>query len=313
MDHFVHALGLCESSSIGAGTRIWAFAHVLRGARIGADCNICDHVFIENDVFVGDRVTIKCGVQLWDGLRVGDDVFVGPNVTFTNDRFPRSKQYPESFLRTTIESGASIGANATILPGLTIGQSAMVGAGAVVTRSVPPHAIVTGNPARIVGYVTTPHAVDLVQSDRAGARPESSQVPGVFLKDFSCFQDMRGSLTVGHFGQEVPFVPKRYFMVFDVPSKDVRGEHAHKECQQFLICVRGSVRVVVDNGGVRQEFILDQNRKGLFLPAMVWASQYAYTPDAVLLVFASHEYDPGDYVRDYHEFMALIQARGKTA
>lgn len=312
MDHFVHPLGLCESPFIGAGTRIWAFAHVLPGARVGVDCNICDHVFIENDVLIGDRVTIKCGVQLWDGLRLGDDVFVGPNVTFTNDRFPRSRQYPEVFPQTVIESGASIGANATILPGLTVGQSAMVGAGAVVTRSVPPHAIVTGNPARIVGYVTTRHA-ESAGSDQAGAGNEVSQVPGVFLKEFSCFQDMRGSLTVGHFGREVPFVPKRYFMVFDVPSKDVRGEHAHKECQQFLICVRGSVRVVVDNGGVRQEFILDRNCKGLFLPAMVWASQYAYTHDAALLVFASHEYDPDDYVRDYHEFMALVQAREKTA
>ncbi|MBV2180182.1 MAG: WxcM-like domain-containing protein [Castellaniella sp.] len=311
MNYFVHALGLCESPSVGAGTRIWAFAHVLPNARIGVDCNICDHVFIENDVVVGDRVTIKCGVQLWDGISVEDDVFVGPNVTFTNDRFPRSKQYPETFLRTKVEWGASIGANATILPGLTIGQSAMVGAGAVVTRSVPPHAIVTGNPARIVGYVTTQQTAESVHGDQADAGRERSLVPGVFLKEFSCFEDMRGSLTVGHFGQEVPFVPKRYFMVFDVPSKDVRGEHAHKECQQFLICVRGSIRVVVDNGSVRQEFVLDQNNKGLFLPAMVWASQYAYTQDAVLLVFASHEYDPDDYIRGYQEFMVLIKPERK--
>ena len=134
---FIHPNALCESNQIGPGTRIWAFAHVLPKASIGADCNICDGVFVENDVVIGDRVTIKCGVQVWDGVTIEDDVFIGPNVTFTNDPFPRSKVYPEAFARTTIGAGASIGANATILPGLHIGVSAMIGAGAVVTRSVP--------------------------------------------------------------------------------------------------------------------------------------------------------------------------------
>jgi acetyltransferase-like isoleucine patch superfamily enzyme len=147
-------MALVESSSIGTGTRIWAFAHVLAGAKIGADCNICDHVFIENDVVVGDRVTIKCGVQLWDGLRLADDVFVGPNATFTNDRFPRSKQLPSAWLVTTVCKGASIGANATILPGITIGEHAMIGAGAVVTRDVPARVVVVGNPARVVKHLT---------------------------------------------------------------------------------------------------------------------------------------------------------------
>ncbi|MDE1961666.1 MAG: N-acetyltransferase, partial [Xanthomonadaceae bacterium] len=118
MSTFVHELGRCESTQVGDGTRIWAYAHVLPGARVGRECNICDHVFIENDVIIGDRVTVKCGVQLWDGLRIEDDVFIGPNATFTNDRFPRSKQYPEKFAITHVERGASIGANATILPGL---------------------------------------------------------------------------------------------------------------------------------------------------------------------------------------------------
>jgi UDP-2-acetamido-3-amino-2,3-dideoxy-glucuronate N-acetyltransferase len=149
----VHERGLCESTDIGPGTRIWAFTHVLPGARIGADCNICDHVFVENDVVVGDRVTVKCGVQLWDGVRLADDVFVGPNATFTNDPFPRSRAWPERYPVTVVERGASIGANSTILPGLVIGERAMVGAGAVVTRDVPPGAVVVGNPARVVGHV----------------------------------------------------------------------------------------------------------------------------------------------------------------
>ena len=153
MSFYVHPQALCESASIGEKTRVWAFAHILPGAVIGSDCNICDHVFIENDVKVGNRVTVKCGVQLWDGLTVEDDVFIGPNATFTNDIFPRSKVYPEQFLKTLVKKGASIGANATILPGLVIGEGAMVAAGAVVTKSVPDGAIVMGNPARVTGSV----------------------------------------------------------------------------------------------------------------------------------------------------------------
>lgn len=149
-DYFVHSHALCESSHIGKGTRIWAFSHVLPKAKIGEDCNVCDHVFIENDVVIGNRVTIKCGVQIWDGISIADDVFIGPNATFTNDRFPRSKVYPESFDRTVICKGASLGANCTILPGITIGENAMIGAGAVVTRSVPANVTVVGNPARIL-------------------------------------------------------------------------------------------------------------------------------------------------------------------
>ena len=150
-DAFVHDKALVdEGVMIGAGTRVWGFTHLLSGAQIGADCNICEQVFIEGDVVVGDRVTVKCGVQLWDGLRVEDDVFIGPNVTFTNDLFPRSKRYPETFLQTCIKAGASIGGGAVILPGLTIGEKAMVGAGSVVIKSVPAGAVVVGNPARVI-------------------------------------------------------------------------------------------------------------------------------------------------------------------
>jgi len=147
---FIHPQALCESQAIGEGTRIWAFAYVLEGARIGRDCNVCSHVFIEDEVVVGDRVTIKSGVQLWNGVEVEDDVFIGPNATFTNDLFPRSRQRPETWVRTRICRGASIGANATLLAGITIGERAMVGAGAVVTRSVDPDAVVAGNPARVI-------------------------------------------------------------------------------------------------------------------------------------------------------------------
>lgn len=148
----IHDHALVEpGASIGPRTRVWAFVHILPGARIGADCNICDHVFIENDVVIGDRVTVKCGIYIWDGVTVEDDVFLGPNVVFTNDRFPRKK--PFHLERTTVRRGASIGANATLLPGITVGRSAMIGAGSVVTKDVPAFALVVGNPAHRIGDV----------------------------------------------------------------------------------------------------------------------------------------------------------------
>lgn len=147
----VHHLADVQTNDIGDGTKVWQFVVVLQGARIGRDCNISAHCFIEGDVVLGDRVTLKCGVYLWDGMRIEDDVFLGPNATFTNDKHPRSKKYPHIFQETTIRRGASIGANATILGGVSIGESAMIGAGSVVTQDVPAGELWVGNPARSRG------------------------------------------------------------------------------------------------------------------------------------------------------------------
>lgn len=307
MNPIIHPQAICESPNIGENTRVWAFAHILPGAVIGRDCNICDGVFIENDVKVGDRVTVKCGVQLWDGVTLGDDVFVGPNVTFTNDPFPRSRKPPAQFSRTTVERHASIGANATILPGIVIGRNAMVGAGAVVLRNVPNHAIVAGNPARIVGYVDARETASMpaaVPGTVDAMRP--SKVKGVAFQRLPQYEDMRGMLSAGEFGRDLPFIPKRYFVVFDVPSAEVRGEHAHRQCHQFLVCVSGSMSVVVDDGSHREEYNLDRPDAGLLVPPLVWATQYRFSPDAVLLVFASENYEAADYIRDYDEFLRAI-------
>ncbi len=303
MDYFKHQLAIVETDAVGKGTRIWAFAHILPGAKIGADCNICDHTFIENDVVIGDRVTIKCGVQVWDGVRLEDDVFVGPNATFTNDKLPRSGVHPERWSVTTVKAGASIGANSPIVPGITIGTKALVGAGAVVTRDVPPWAIVTGNPARISGYVGAERGQPAEPSVLA-AQPgvHASRVEGASIYRLPLVQDLRGYLCAA---ENLPFEIKRFFLVFDVPSREVRGEHAHRQCHQFLVCTHGECRIIADDGREREEIVLDSPSVGLHLAPMVWATQYRYSPDAVLLVLASEVYQPADYIRDYAEFCAL--------
>ncbi len=304
--YFIHPQGIIEpGAQIGAKTRIWAFAHVLPGAVIGEDCNINDGVFIENEVVVGNRVTIKSGVQLWDGITLEDDVFVGPNATFTNDPFPRSKQYPDEFAKTMVRHGASIGANATILPGITIGTNAMVGAGAVVTRDVPPNAIVVGNPARIRGYIDSVQKKSTPPQDQASAAT-TFKVKGVKLIELPLIVDLRGGLSFGEYATHLPFNPKRYFVIFDVPTIEVRGEHAHKTLQQFLVCLKGSCAVVVDDGTNREEIVLNKPNIGLHIPAMVWGIQYKYSADAVLLVLASDVYQAEDYIRDYDEYLKLV-------
>lgn len=317
MPTVIHPNAICESSSLGDNTHVWGFSHILAGAKLGADCNIGEHVFIENDVVVGDRVTIKNGVQLWNGLRIEDDVFIGPNATFTNDRFPRSRVRPEMLLQTRICRKASIGANATLLPGITVGEGAMVGAGAVVTGSVPPFAVVVGNPSRIIDYLDSktsapPPYVFRAQEPVSSVGKVETQVEGVTLHELGLVRDLRGDLSVGEFGKQIPFTPKRYFVVFDVPNQRVRGQHAHKVCQQFLVCLSGSVSILADDAKTRQEFRLDRPNLGLYLPAGVWGVQYKYSPGSLLMVFASEYYQAEDYIRGYDEFLSFKKERKNT-
>jgi acetyltransferase-like isoleucine patch superfamily enzyme/dTDP-4-dehydrorhamnose 3,5-epimerase-like enzyme len=301
---FAHPQAIVESPHIGRGTRIWAFAHVLPGARIGADCNICDGVFVENDVIVGDRVTIKCGVQLWDGVTLEDDVFIGPNATFTNDPFPRSRRHLEHFPKTLVRRGASIGANATLLPGLTIGEDSLVGAGAVVLRDVPSRAVVVGNPARVVGDVRERTAGADGQVSVAGEKRRPVTV------DLPVLTDDRGSLTFGQVGDHLPFTPRRYFAIMDVPSGKTRGAHAHREVEQFFVCLRGACTVVLDDGRAKTSITLDSPRRGLHVPPMHWNELVEFTADAVVLCLASGEYVAAEYITEYDEFLT---ATGKLA
>ena len=307
----IHALSDVQSPNIGVGTRVWQYCVIFPNATIGKNCNICAQVLIENDVIIGDDVTIKSGVQLWDGTYIGNQVFIGPNATFTNDPFPRSKQYPNKFLKTKIGDGASIGASATILPGLTIGEGAMVGAGAVVTSNIPPYAIVYGNPAVITGYVGASNKKSMYPNLLATDLTESPKTLGVgscVLYILPFIPDIRGSLSVAEYDRHIPFVPKRCFWVLDVPTREVRGEHAHKKLHQYLICVKGSVSVVLDDGANKVEVLLDKPNLGLHIPPMVWGIQYKYSEDAVLLVLASEAYEAADYIRDYAEFISFIKA-----
>lgn len=304
---FIHEKALVdEGARIGARTRIWAFVHVLPGAVIGKDCNICDLVFIENDVRIGDRVTIRSNVEVCEGVILEDDSFVGPNVAFTNDRFPRSRKRPPEFPRTIVRSGATIGAGSTILPGILVGKNAMIGAGSVVTRDVPPNAIVVGNPARIKGYIGT-ESEPRVEPDGGDVGVRRTAVAGVTVHQLPLVMDMRGNLSVGEFDKHLPFTPKRYFIVFGVQSERVRGEHAHKKQHQFLVCVKGSCSLMIDDGRDRDDVALDRPNLGVHVPPLIWAAQYRYSADAVLLVFSSENYDPDDYIREYEKYLRAVE------
>jgi UDP-2-acetamido-3-amino-2,3-dideoxy-glucuronate N-acetyltransferase len=313
MSYDIHPSAVCESSNIGAGTSISAYSRISKGSVIGNNCIVEAHVFIGNAVTIGNRVTIQDGAVLCEGIRIQDEVFIGANATFTNTQDQSySGELPDAF-QTIICQKASVGANATIMPGITIGQNAKVCPGAVVTHSVPPHAVVVGNPAQIIGYVDSKTAsfedIPARSSEDLPTRINQTGVKGVTLHRLPTFKDMRGSLSVGEFEREIPFIPRRYFIVFDVPNSRVRGEHAHRSCHQFIVCIKGSFVFVADDGRNREEFLLGGPSVGIYIPPLVWGVQYKHSLDSVNMVFASDYYDPGDYIRDYDEFLTLSKEK----
>lgn len=309
----IHPTAEIYSNAVAAGAVISQFSVVLDGAKIGTDSSIGSHCLIESNVTIGERVTINSGVKISKGIFIADDVHIGSNVTFAKDRLAENSDV----VSTVIEAKVSISAGATIITGITIGKGASVAAGAVVTKSVPAYSIVKGNPAQVIGYVDSAAEIDSDQTasgitlNSVPARGEQTSTSlGVgksVVKRLKFLDDLRGNLSVGEFLSDVPFNPQRYFLILDVPNQEVRGSHAHKECEQFLICVKGSVNVMVDDGEVRSEVVLDSPDLGVYIPPLVWGTQYRYSKDAVLLVFASHAYDDLDYIRNYEEFQNIAK------
>ena len=282
---------LVEATSIGRGSRIDAFARVASTAVIGEECTVRTHVNIEGGVVLGDRVSIRPGVHLHSGTIIENNVQVGANSTIGDD-------LPEA---TIVKRSARLGANVAVLAGLTIGESSNITAGSVVTRDVPPFAVVTGNPANIVGY----EGISAPEQQPLAGRTQTA-VHGVTLHRLPSAVDMRGQLSYAEIGKELPFEIKRLFLVYGVTNQEVRGEHAHRTLHQLLICVHGRCNVVVDDSKHRQEFLLDDPTLGLHVPPLVWAIQYKHSSEAVLLVLASDFYDSKDYIRNYAEFLQAL-------
>ena len=303
----LHLTARCETERIGAGCTIGPFVFVAPTAEIGDGVCIDTHASVAEGARIGRNVHVGAGVHLPAGIVVEEEVKIGICAAFSDTRIVGTKASGDA--PPVLRRGCRIGANATVFPGVTIGEVAVVDAGSVVRQSVSPHAIVAGDPARVIGFGDTQEAVESSRQGAGQVSPQSLRVEGVSVHELPFISDPRGNLTVGEMERSVPFAVQRYFLTYDVPGAHVRGEHAHKRCHQFLTCVHGSCAVVVDDGTSREELVLDRATLGLHVPPMVWASEYKHSPDSVLLVLASEYYDPEDYIRDYDEFLRCRKGR----
>lgn len=297
----IHPTADVQTDNIGVGTEVSHFCVILPGARIGSRCCLGVGTFVGAEVSLGDNVTVEHGSHLSGTLVIGEGVRIGANVTFLDSEPEKSGATVP--LVTTVHAGASIGGGATLMAGITVGRRAVVALGSVVTRDVPSHAIVIGNPASISGYANENSGG---VTDSILSQEYQSSVSGVDFIRFNTASDIRGDLMAVEFSKHIPFPVKRAFFVTNVPSQFIRGEHGHKECHQVLVCVQGSLTVAVDNGHERGQWILNHPSIGLHIHPMVWGTQYHPSEGAVLAVFASHPYDPDDYIRDYEEFLKLV-------
>jgi len=280
---------------------------------IALSAKLGDYVKAYPGAKVGDLTIIEGFTQIWSGVEIGARVRVEAGVVFVKN-VGAERVGSET---TRVSDGVHLGAGSIIGLGVTIGLGAVIEPGTVVLQNIPANAVVGGAPARITGYTQTHTPNFEATQGRAVINNHETAtqvgVGGVTLHRLKLVRDVRGDLSVGEFQNEVPFLPKRYFLVFDVPSEKVRGEHAHHRCHQFLVCVKGKCAVLVDDGCRRCEIELDAPNMGLYLPPLIWGVQYKYSPDAILLVFTSDYYDPADYIRDYQEFVATVQRSNQSS
>lgn len=287
------------------GNVIHPTAFVGPGVRLGKNVAIGPHSHIEGEISVGDNTRFVGGVILIGDLTIGSGCVVEPGVSITAEA--EDGAIHESG-RVEIDDNVRLGAGSALAVGVRIGLGARITAGSFVSRDVPPNAIVSGNPAAIRGYAASEHSghpTAAIQQPAETPGVRTCAVADVTIHISARFSDLRGELCAGEFPRDFPFVPKRYFLVFNVPSSETRGEHAHRACKQFLICAHGSISVVVDDGTNREEILLNKPTLGLYIPPGVWGIQYKFSSDAVLLVFASDYYDPDDYIRSYSEFLSV--------
>ncbi len=268
---------------------------VVLSKEIPVEVIIGPFTLVSENVFIGKNVYIQSHILIDQGVRIGDNVVVESGARLGKN--------------CVIESGVFIGKNAIIEDNVSLHLGSYISPGANVTMDVPPYAVIGGSEGSIIGYVDAgPDNRDALE-EAVPVSKRKSRVRGVKIIDLPNHLDLRGNLTVGEFEKDLPFSPKRYFVVYGVSSERIRGEHAHFRCHQFLICVNGICSVIADDGYDRQEFSLDRPNQGLYLPPMTWGIQYKFLQAAVLLVFASEPYDPEDYIRDYSKFRSLIQSK----
>jgi acetyltransferase-like isoleucine patch superfamily enzyme/dTDP-4-dehydrorhamnose 3,5-epimerase-like enzyme len=277
-------------------------AIIHEGASVADSTLLGDYVVIYSRAHLAEDSAVHGFTQVWSGVRLERGASLGSGVNLEHPTNEKS----------TIEFGENcqIGAGSTIREGVKINEGAIVEPGSVVAQNVPPYAIVSGTPARIIGYVENQTQLHDKPWHRQADFPDNPSITrigvgNVSLHRFKLVRDPRGDLSVGEFLKDIPFYPKRYFLVFNVSSDKTRGEHAHHKCHQFLICVKGRCAVVVDDAQSRYEVLLESPDMGLYLPPLTWGTQYKYSSDAVLLVFASEYYQANDYIRNYSEFISI--------
>lgn len=284
-------------------------AHIHDGVEIPDSVCIGDFVSIHAGAFLADGCEIHGFTQVWAGVQVGAGSIVDTGASFERPANDRN-------LGIIVGKNCQIGAGAVLRQGVSIGDGAVVRPGCVVEQNVPPYAIISSATSRVLGYRESRSDGEKEAEFPLANFPQSQSVERLGIGDVTLHSlkkvcDPRGDLSVGDFAKDIPFNPKRYFLVFNVPNEKTRGEHAHYACHQFLICVKGSCAVVADDGRYRREVVLDSAEKGIYLPPMTWGIQYKYSSDAVLLVFASHQYDSADYIRDYSKFVEAVRQLGQ--